>query len=816
MAVEWITPAGNLGILTERVPIDLVLSASSDQDSITYSVIAGRLPRGLRLENNRIKGSPVEVNTFTESRFVVRVDDGVDIEDRTFKLSIDGSDEPRWLTKEGYLNVGSGNAYFVLDNAFVDFQLDVEDPDLIAGDTLEFFISPMGGELPPGLILTRDGRITGFTDPIFSVEYGSDLSGDFDTTGYDIAPLDRAEAKSNGYDSYLYDLFTFGYTEESKLPRRLSRSYTFVVSVTDGRNEVRRLFRMWVVTEEFLKADNTIVQVDTNLFTSDASSTRAPIWITESDLGRHRANNYLTVFLEVYRAPGLSTSLSYFLLDRNPDGSISEIPPGMTIDQSTGEIAGRVPYQAAVSRTYAFSVQAVDFLLDTAESSYNLRGTWNSSITYTVNDAVTYLGFIYICLQDHRNLIPTEAEDFWLPSISISEKTFSIEIVGEIESAIRWISDENLGSIKPNLPSTISLEASSNFYGNQVFYEFVSGKLPPGLELLSTGDIAGKVKQFADDSGLGLTRFYDDTSGTKTFNTTFDGSNTSFDLVFEFQASARDSVGFAINTKSFYITVDVETGITYANLYVKALQTKSKRLTWFNFITDNNIFRTEDIYRYGDPGFGVQSEIKIILFAGIESTEAVTYVQAMSRNHYNKRFTFGDIKYAKAKDPITQETIYEAVYIDIVDSLEKNGKSISNEIQLRDDINSKVLVSYDAIKIDSDIPLVSDSDHQRVFPNSIKNMRSRIAALGGRNREFLPLWMRSIQDDGIFESGFVNAFTICYAKPGKSQEIISRIKLSGFDFKQLDFEIDRYLIDVLDNNFEDKYLAFPQRGEKLP
>lgn len=816
MAVEWTTPAGDLGVLTERVPIDIALSAISDQPTIVYSVIAGRLPRGLRLENSNIKGSPTEVNTFTESRFVIRASDGVDIDDRTFKLSVDGADEPRWLTREGYLNVGPGDAYFVLDNSFVDFQLEVEDPDVIAGDTLEFFVSPMGGELPPGLILTRDGRITGFTDPIFSVEYGSDLSGDYDTTGYDIAPLDKAEAKSNGYDSYLYDLFVFGYTEESRLPRRLSRSYTFVVSVTDGRTEVRRLFRMWVVTEEFLKADNTIVQVDTNLFTSDASSTRAPIWITESNLGRYRANNYLTVFLEVYRAPGLSTSLSYFLLDQNPDGSASEIPPGMVIDQTTGEIAGRVPYQAAVSKTYTFTVQAVDFLLETAESSYNLRGSWNANTTYAVNDAVTYLGFIYICLQDHRNLIPTEAEDFWLSSVSISEKTFLIEIVGEIESAIQWISDAHLGSVKPNLSSTLSLQASSTFYGNQVFYEFVSGKLPPGLELLSTGDIVGKVKQFADNSSLGLTRFYDDDNGTKTFNTTFDSGSTSFDLIFEFQASARDSVGFAVNTKTFFIVVDVETGTTYASLYVKAFQNKTKRLNWFNFITDNNIFRTQDIYRYGDPGFGVQSEIKIILFAGIESVEAINYVQAMSRNHYNKRVTFGDIKYAKAKDPYTQETIYEAVYVEIVDPLEKNGKSISNEVQLKDDINSKVLVSYDAIKIDSDIPLVSDSDHQRIFPNSIKNMRSRITSLGTRNREFLPLWMRSIQDDGIFESGYVSAFTICYAKPGKSQEIISRIKLSGFDFKQLDFEIDRYLIDVLDGNFEDKYLAFPQRGEKLP
>ena len=170
----------------------------------------------------------------------------------------------------------------------------------------------------------------------------------------------------------------------------------------------------------------------------------------------------------------------------------------------------------------------------------------------------------------------------------------------------------------------------------------------------------------------------------------------------------------------------------------------------------------------------------------------------------------------KAKDPITQETIYELIYVEVVDDLEKNGKSISSTVQLSDTIQSKVLVSYDAIKIDSDIPLVSDSDHQRVFPNSIKNMRSRIKTVGANDREFLPLWMRSIQDQASYETGYVKALPLCYCKPGSSDIVMARIKASNFDFKTIDFEADRYIIDILGGVIEDKYLAFPQRGEKLP
>ena len=188
----------------------------------------------------------------------------------------------------------------------------------------------------------------------------------------------------------------------------------------------------------------------------------------------------------------------------------------------------------------------------------------------------------------------------------------------------------------------------------------------------------------------------------------------------------------------------------------------------------------------------------------------------MSRNHYRKRLLFGDVKVAKAKEPLTQEVIYEVIYVDVIDEYEKNGVSISQTVNLPDNINSKVLVSYDSIKVDSNIPFVSDSDHQRVFPNSIKNMRSRIGDIGDRERELLPLWMRSIQDQAAYETGFVKALPLCYAKPGHSESIVARIKASNFDFKQLNFEADRYIIDILGGEIEDKYLAFPQRGEKLP
>jgi hypothetical protein len=821
MTISWVTPAGSLGIIVERNTLEIPVLATSSSGAITYSLIAGRLPRGLRLVNNVIKGSPVEVRRFTDYRFVIRANDGVDIEDRTFSISVDGSDLPYWLTQQGFLQVGQNNAYFVLDNAYVEFQLEADDTDINAGDALEYYLVPVGGELPPGLSLSRTGLISGFTDPVFAVDYSAVQTGSYDTAAFDILPLDRPEARSNGFDSFLYDNVTFDYNEPSRAPRRLSRFYTFIVAVSDGVNEVRRIFRIYVVTEEFLQADNSILQVDTNLFQADNTGDRVPLWITESNLGRFRADNYITIYLDVYDPVSLSGTITYFLLATNPDGSASVIPPGLVLDTITGELAGRVPYQAAITKTYQFTMQAVNFPSSLADINYTIVGDWSSTRIYKENEAVRYLGFVYICLQENRNVVPADGT-VWELGVATAEKTFTVDIIGEIESAIQWISPTDIGTIKPNQPSTINVLAESLLYGNKVVYELYSGSLPPGLSLLSTGIMQGKVKQFADSQGPGLTRFFDrdsslvDSTGTVTFNTTFDGDTTSFGKKFIFKIKARDTAQFAENIKEFFITVVSSTEKTFANLYLKAFQTKDKRLNWYNFITNSNIFRSTDIYRYGDANFGIQTELKVLVFAGIESVGAVSYVQAMSQNHYRKNLKFGNVKYAVAKDLLTQEPIYEVVYVEVVDEFEKNGTSISGTVNLSNSINSKVLVSYDAIKVDSNIPFASDSDHQRIFPNSIKNMRRRIRGVGERDREFLPLWMRSIQADSFVETGYVKALILCYLQPGKSEGVISRIKSSGFDFKSIDFTVDRYVIDILDGEIEDKYLVFPQRGEKLP
>ena len=84
--------------------------------------------------------------------------------------------------------------------------------------------------------------------------------------------------------------------------------------------------------------------------------------------------------------------------------------------------------------------------------------------------------------------------------------------------------------------------------------------------------------------------------------------------------------------------------------------------------------------------------------------------------------------------------------------------------------------------------------------------------------------MRSFQDDTRQELGFVLALPLCYCKPGYGGEIGLNIKnyqqTTGFDFKDLDFTVDRYIIDAViprsgEQNYGDKYLVFKNNGVTL-
>lgn len=681
------------------------------------SLISGNLPGGLRLDNNLIVGTPYEIARDTDYRFVIRANYANLTEDRTFTIKVLGQDDPFWITPEGDLPVGNNNTYYILDSSPIDFQLVADDDIIELGGKLNYYIAEGDGQLPPGTSLTEDGRIVGIVDPLLAIERGEIYaSGSYDTSPYDLSSggFDFGVRNSNGFDSFYYDTTVWDFSYSELPPKKLNRYYEFIVSVTDGNSVSRRVFKIFVVGDDFFRADNTVLQVSNGVFTADNSNLRTPIWITPADLGIKRANNYITIPLDVIDTNAAIGFINYNLettnfgtyrlistgetiyngqyeisgilpnfIDsgRGPNSftglvadpvqpsewevivpeTASEIPTGMDLDTSTGDIAGRVPYQAEVVRSFSFTIKATRFTPDQIEEQAS------------------------------------------------SYKTFTLRILGEIDSQTSWITESNLGTLASNALSVLRVEATTNVPGANVLYSLSKGRLPPGLELNFDGEIVGTVSAFGEgiyksiwktgrsykvNDIVRYNNFYykavsDHTSSniftndtalwvefqfTQTGLTVFDkdtflldSAETSIDREYKFTVAAEDQYKYSIVKREFVLKV-LDPEITkYSNLHLKPLIKQDVKQNFVNFLSDPEVFIPETIYRPGDPNFGIQKDLKIPLYYGIETKELNEFIAAMSKNHKKKKYIVGDLKTAVAKTPGTNDVIYEVVYLDIKD-----------------------------------------------------------------------------------------------------------------------------------------------------
>ena len=75
--------------------------------------------------------------------------------------------------------------------------------------------------------------------------------------------------------------------------------------------------------------------------------------------------------------------------------------------------------------------------------------------------------------------------------------------------------------------------------------------------------------------------------------------------------------------------------------------------------------------------------------------------------------------------------------------------------------------------------------------------------------------MRTPQTFSGVEQGFTKAVPLCYCIPGTGDNIIlnikNAIKNKNFDFKKIDFTVDRIIIDSVEGQNGDKYIAFAAR-----
>jgi len=231
--------------------------------------------------------------------------------------------------------------------------------------------------------------------------------------------------------------------------------------------------------------------------------------------------------------------------------------------------------------------------------------------------------------------------------------------------------------------------------------------------------------------------------------------------------------------KTFTVRVFREYNKPYQNLIVQAMPPFNDRVLVDSLLNNQNIFVPEFIFRPDDPNFGKATRVNYEHAYGLSPDTTDRYVESLYLNHYWKNLVLGQIETAQALDSVGN-VIYEVVYSRIIDNLvNADGESVSKIVNLPYAINTAV----------------TNGTVTQVYPNSLVNMRDQVIDVVGQISTKLPAWMTSKQANGRV-LGFTPAWVLCYTNPGRSQQIAYYIQTQfGEQLNQVDFEVDRYILD---------------------
>jgi hypothetical protein len=800
----WLTPAGFLGTLTERRTIAVPLQATGTD--ISYSLIAGSLPIGMNLNSSTgvLLGTPVSVPTDVIKNFVVRAQNTEGLNDRTFNVTVSGPTIPVWATRSGPLPTGLNHEYYSINKEYVDYALRAETDILANGNALKYYIADRDGSLPPGLTLSQSGRITGYVDDQLKLDSSVSISGGYDTEDYDRYPYDHSLINQN--------------VVELVKPESISKIYQFYVTVTDGIASSRRLFSIEVVDPNSLRADNTYVHSDTKHYDASASYLLSPIWQNgqggflpkPANLGTFRASREQIIDLHEYDPyPFVGPVIFDWGISINPEIKLVTDSKFNAAQFPTANLQGysQIYFKdTTVFPVKGMKVQLNEYLTGFDSTTYTITGVikltessgyinLDRPLTQSIPDTriiyagtpsqhppglelETITGELYGRIpyqpaysQTYRFTVSTIKTDQQTGSTVVSNQIFLLTVKGDVESYIQYVSTSSLGVIFPGQISELEVVAKNVNADYAVEYELVSGQLPAGLSLGSDGTIQGKVKY--------KSQTYFDFTTPETFHEfLLDGGSTTIDQNWYFTVRASDVYRYSAIEQTFYITVIEETPTEYTRIFVKPFLSPEKRTAYRDFVNNPIVFDSALMYRPNDPEFGVQHQIKMVIETGIEKAPIAKYAEAMQQYFQRKRFYFGDIFTITAQDS-SGKNVYEIICIDIIDNTMVGKYSPEYAISL-----GNMQRQLEGIVIDPDQPILVD-EHLR------------------------PRYMTTpMPSDGI-PLGFIKALPICYVLPGNSEKVLSRIKDSGFDFKQFDFDTDRIIIETPLEPEENGWLYYP-------
>ena len=776
----WNTPAGSIGSYPASLTAVYQLSASVvlPATSLTYAVISGTLPSGLSMSTSGyISGTPAIVTSNVISAFTVRATDNLgNIRDRTFSMTITGSAIPQFLTANGSILTTQDSLWVELPIAYTNPKTD---------NPVIFQIKE--GALPPGLEMDILGVIRGYpnapvvtiTQPLVSATSTQTNSSNnsltvSSTTGFSVGrpvtfggtTFGNIVAGTTYYVKTILNSTSFTVTATQNGPTFILNDSSGLMTVTlppvsTGNPTIR--------TYTFAIELSSPLGNDLGTFSITIVNQNVPV----SQGGPGKLPNTRLPVLYNTRPP------TYNINDTDPYYGYYILPPvAPTQSADMGSFES--------GEYFAFKMIGHDFDGNPIKYVYSnlptgLTGDVNTGwITGIPTLTSTGLSNYNFSVGVYKSESPSYISAFY---------NFNLTLQKDINGNITWLTDSELGQLLNGNISTLFVRATSDVDLN---YRLTSGELPPNLSIASNGEIIGRVAEQPAD-------VYLEEGAISSYTFTVQAYSTIFPTI--------------LSSKTFTVTVLQEFAQPTDTLYIKAAPPINDRRILQELLDSETIIPNNYLYRPDDQYFGKATSVIYEHAYGIYASDIQEYLSSVTRNHYWRNITLGEIKTAIARND-AGEIIYEVVYSEVIDNLvNPQGTSIQSQIYWPRPIDlglgpwytssTEIFTSWVELLGQEYYTSLTPGYARTLYPNSLYNMRNRVAQVLGQEYDsrLLPLWMTSQQVNGS-TLGYTQAWVIAYTKPGYAETVKDNIETlwkdpvgNVYTLNLINFQIDRFSVD---------------------
>ena len=771
----WNTPAGSIGSFPYGYSMTFILSASpvAPATSVTYQVLAGTLPDNVVLNTNNgiLSGIPALVTRDTVTTFTIRAIDNLNnIRDRTFSMIVTGTAAPQFVTQSGVLLTTQ-------DSVWTQLQIQYSNPS----PDNEVIIELQSGLLPPGLEISTAGLIQGYPNPpttLVTLPLITTIGLSTQSSNYNIyclSVLGVTEGRPVTFTNPIANINP-GQIYYVKSVNAVANSFSIAVTqngstfpLTDGTGGMSVTFPPMSTGEPTIRTYNFVLALLSPLGNS-TSSYSITVINQNTPINQGGPGNPPNT-----RPPTMLNTrpLTIQVNDNDPYFGYYVLPPvPTTVNAQIGTFSSNNFFSFKLNG-YDFEGNPLTYICSGLPLgiTYNSTTGWITGTPVLASKGINNYAFTAQVVKTGNNAIASPVFNFAF--------NISLDLVGDII----WVTPTNLGTIYNETISTLNVSALSDI---DLEYRLTAGTLPPNLQLLSNGEITGIVASQPTDTFLNV------------------GQNSSFSFTVQAFSSKYPIIQ---STKSFTVNVYQEYGQPTDILYIQAAPSINDRNILESLLNNDTLIPPQLIYRPDDINFGKATNIVYEHAYGIYASDIQDYIASVTKNHYWRNITLGELKTAVARDN-NNNIIYEVVYSEIIDNLvNPQGQSVPSSVTWPNPIDLGLGPWYTSVTdtFTSYIELLNQKFYTSLtpgyasvlYPNSLYNMRNRVAGVLGQvlNSTLLPLWMTSQQLNGS-TLGYTQAWVICYTLPGQAETIKTNIETNWpYTLNQINFNIDRFTVD---------------------